>query len=402
MKIQLMVIFGGKSVEHEISVISAIQAIKHINRDKYNVIPVYMTRSQELYAGKNIDVIEAYQDIAKLTKEADRVALVKDGDKVYLVDHPSVRKFRKQKTEIDVAFPIVHGYNVEDGTLQGFLKTLGVPFVGCDVISSAVGMDKHVMKAVLKDVGIPVLDCVVYNKFEYEADREMIVSVCEEKFGYPVIVKPATLGSSIGITKAADKAEFAEALETAFSFATKVLIEPAIVNLREINCSVIGDIEDADASECEEPLNATNILSYEDKYIGNASKGAKNSDSQGMASLARQIPANISPEMRKEIRDLSVKAFKALGCNGVSRIDYLIDTDTNKIYINEINTIPGSLSFYLWEPLGISYEKMIDRLVQLALKRTRDEKGLLDTFETNVLSLCSSNSLGGGKGKLKV
>ena len=402
MKIQLMVIFGGKSVEHEISVISAIQAIKHINRDKYNVIPVYMTRSQELYAGKNIDVIEAYQDIAKLTKEADRVALVKDGDKVYLVDHPSVRKFRKQKTEIDVAFPIVHGYNVEDGTLQGFLKTLGVPFVGCDVISSAVGMDKHVMKAVLKDVGIPVLDCVVYNKFEYEADREKIVSVCEEKFGYPVIVKPATLGSSIGITKAADKAEFAEALETAFSFATKVLIEPAIVNLREINCSVIGDIEDADASECEEPLNATNILSYEDKYIGNASKGAKNSDSQGMASLARQIPANISPEMRKEIRDLSVKAFKALGCNGVSRIDYLIDTDTNKIYINEINTIPGSLSFYLWEPLGISYEKMIDRLVQLALKRTRDEKGLLDTFETNVLSLCSSNSLGGGKGKLKV
>ena len=402
MKIQLMVIFGCKSVEHEISVISAIQAIKHINRDKYNVIPVYMTRSQELYAGKNIDVIEAYQDIAKLTKEADRVALVKDGDKVYLVDHPSVRKFRKQKTEIDVAFPIVHGYNVEDGTLQGFLKTLGVPFVGCDVISSAVGMDKHVMKAVLKDVGIPVLDCVVYNKFEYEADREKIVSVCEEKFGYPVIVKPATLGSSIGITKAADKAEFAEALETAFSFATKVLIEPAIVNLREINCSVIGDIEDADASECEEPLNATNILSYEDKYIGNASKGAKNSDSQGMASLARQIPANISPEMRKEIRDLSVKAFKALGCNGVSRIDYLIDTDTNKIYINEINTIPGSLSFYLWEPLGISYEKMIDRLVQLALKRTRDEKGLLDTFETNVLSLCSSNSLGGGKGKLKV
>ncbi len=402
MKIQLMVIFGGKSVEHEISVISAIQAIKHINRDKYNVIPVYMTRSQELYAGKNIDVIEAYQDIAKLTKEADRVALVKDGDKVYLVDHPSVKKFRKQKTEIDVAFPIVHGYNVEDGTLQGFLKTLGVPFIGCDVISSAVGMDKHVMKAVLKDVGIPVLDCVVYNKFEYEADREKIVSACEEKLGYPVIVKPATLGSSIGITKAVDKAEFAEALETAFSFATKVLIEPAIVNLREINCSVIGDIEDADASECEEPLNATNILSYEDKYIGNASKGAKNSDSQGMASLARQIPANISPEMRKEIRDLSVKAFKALGCNGVSRIDYLIDTDTNKIYINEINTIPGSLSFYLWEPLGISYEKMIDRLVQLALKRTRDEKGLLDTFETNVLSLCSSNSLGGGKGKLKV
>lgn len=402
MKIQLMVIFGGKSVEHEISIISALQAIRHINKDKYDVIPVYITKEQEMYTGNDIASIESYQNLPVLLKKSSKVVFAKENGRVYLTDHPSVRKFKKMKQPVDIAFPIVHGCNVEDGTLQGFLKTLDIPFIGCDVISSAVGMDKHVMKTVLKDYGVPVLDCVVYTKFEYEKDSTTIMKEITDKYSYPVIVKPATLGSSIGITKVDNDEELEEALNTAFSFAIKVLVEPAVTALREINCSVVGDIEEAEASECEEPLNATTILSYEDKYIGNSSK---NSESQGMASLARQIPANISAEMRAYVRELAVKTFKALGCNGVVRIDFLYDTAADKIYVNEINTIPGSLSFYLWEPMGIPYEKLIDRLVELSLKRVRDEKNLLSSFDTNVLSLCSNSSLGGAKGskgKLKV
>ena len=402
MKIQLLVVFGGKSVEHEISIISAIQAINHIDKSKYDVIPLYLTKNLEFYTGEKIASIDAYKNISQLLKDSQKVVFTKENDGVYLVEYPSAIKFRKFKKRIDIAFPIVHGSNVEDGSIQGFLKTLGLPFIGCDVVSSAVGMDKHVMKTVLKEYSIPVLDCVVYNKYEYERDSAKILSAIKEKYNYPVIIKPATLGSSIGISKAADDAELEESLATAFSFASKVLIESAITNLREINCSVIGDIEEAEASECEEPLNASTILSYEDKYMGNASKSAKSADSQGMASLARQIPANIPAELRAEIRALAVKTFKVLGCNGVSRIDFMIDVDTNSLYVNEINTIPGSLSFYLWEPLGISYTKLIDRLVQLCLKREREEKNLLNSFDTNVLSLCSSGALNGAKTKTGV
>ncbi len=403
MKIQLAVLFGGKSVEHEISIISAIQAIHHLDREKYEVIPVYMSKAADFYIGDDIDKIESYRDVSALLARSKRVVFVKDGDRVILTDHPQDKRFRREKREVDVVLPVVHGTNVEDGTLQGFLKTLGVPFVGCDVTASAVGMDKHVMKAVLRDYGIPVLDCRVYGKTAYLTDRDQILSGVKAAFSYPVIVKPVNLGSSIGISKVSNDDELAEAIDLAFSFANRVLVERAITALREINCAVIGDGDEAIASECEEPLNATTILSYEDKYLGNASskggsKGGKNGGSQGMASLSRQIPANISKDMREEVRSLAVRTFQALGCNGVSRVDLMLDGDENKIYVNEINTIPGSLSFYLWEPIGIPYTKLLDRMIDLALKRVRDEKTVTYAFDTSVLSNCTSDALGGAKG----
>ncbi len=403
MKINLAVLFGGKSVEHEISIISAIQAINNLNKDKYEIIPVYMTKSNEMYTGEKIGLISSYNNVPELLKSSRKVTFINDNGRVYLTDHPFVKKFRKEKTLIDVIFPVVHGTNVEDGCLQGYIKTLGVPFVGCDVTASALGMDKHLMKLALKDAGIPVLDCVVINKFDYDSNSESAISKIKAMSDYPVIVKPINLGSSIGITKAKTDDELSDALDVAFSFASKVLVERAVTSLREINCSVAGDIEEAEASECEEPLNATDILSYEDKYVGgNSSKGAKgckggSTDSQGMASLARKIPADISTERRTEIREMAVRAFKALGCNGVSRIDFMIDGAEDKVYVNEINTIPGSLSFYLWEPLGISYDKLLDRMIQLALKRVRDENDINYTFDTNVISLCNDNALGGVK-----
>lgn len=391
MKIRLAVIFGGKSVEHEISVISALQACEYIDRDKYEVIPLYMTKTGEFYTGEQMGNIERYRDIPALLKESTRVLLLNEEDRVDLVRYPMKKFGNNVLGSIDVAFPIVHGTNVEDGTLQGYLQTLGLPYVGCDVLSSAVGMNKYVMKTVFKDNDIPVLDCVCCNLTDY-ADVEKLMDGVEGKFPYPVIVKPINLGSSVGISKASDRGQLEEALNLAFTFAPKVLIEPAIRQLKEINCAVLGDELEAEASECEEPLNAEEILTYEDKYIGG---GKSKGGSKGMASLSRAIPANISQERREEIRQMAVRAFKCLGCSGVARIDFMIDKETDKVYLNEINTIPGSLAFYLWEPVGVSYPQLLERMIQLALKRHRENRKLTFSFDTNVLA---GVKLGGAKG----
>lgn len=393
MKIRLGVIFGGKSVEHEISVISAIQAIYSLDKDKYEVVPVYITKDGKFYTGEKIGQIEAYENIGELLKESTRIILVNTGEQVEMFRYPFKALGKNSLGTIDMAFPIVHGTNVEDGALQGYLKTLGLTFVGCDVLASAVGMDKYVMKTVLKDQGIPVLDCRCYLSGDF-GEPEKVMDDIEKQFGYPVIVKPVNLGSSVGITKAKDRESLYDALTTAFDYAQKVLVERCIENLKEINCSVLGDCEEAEASECEEPVNSDEILSYEDKYIG----GAKDSGSKGMASTKRLIPANITDEQRTQIRELAVKAFKALGCNGVSRIDFMIDKDNGSIWFNEINTIPGSLSFYLWEPLGVSYGKLLDRMIELALKREREQENITYSFDTNVLSGMHFGGTKGAKG----
>jgi D-alanine-D-alanine ligase len=393
MKLKVAVLFGGKSTEHEISIISAIQAIGSMNKDKYEVIPVYMTKNNDFYVGESIGTIEEYTHIPELLKKSTQVIWVKDGDRVSLVRYPMKKFGNNVITQVDVAFPIVHGTNVEDGTLQGYLATLGLPVVGCDVLSSAVGMNKYVMKTVLKDNDIPVLDCKCYTWKDYE-DVDGLVAKIEAAFSYPVIIKPLNLGSSIGIKKASDREGLLEALELGFEFSKKILVEHAISNLKEINCSVLGDYESAEASECEEPVNSDEILSFEDKYIGGAKGSAKGQGgSKGMASLKRKIPADISSEMRDKIRKMAVDAFICLGCSGVSRIDFMIDMDTNEVYLNEINTIPGSLSFYLWEPLGMKYEHLLDNMIQLALKADRENHKVVYSFETNVLE---GVHLGGG------
>lgn len=395
MKINVAVMFGGKSVEHEISVISALQAAQHLDREKYTIIPIYITKQGKMYTGPQVGNIQSYRNIDSLLRTSQQVILTNEDGKVIMVPYPL--KFhlgKKEETVIDVVLPIVHGTNVEDGTLQGYLKTLGVPFVGCDVLASAVGMDKHLMKLVFREAGIPVLDSRCFLKTDFIHQEAQVVSTVEEVFGYPVIVKPVNLGSSVGISKAHDRAELIDALDLAFQFSATALVERAITDLREINCAVLGDIYEAQASECEEPLNATDILSYEDKYMA----GGKNAGgSKGMASLARKIPADISPELREQIRGMAVRAFQAIGGNGVARIDFMIDTADNTVYLNEINTIPGSLSFYLWKPVGISYPQLLDRMLQLALKRAREEGDITYSFDTNVLENCSFGSPKSGK-----
>ena len=391
MKTKIAMMFGGKSVEHEVSVISGIQAILSMDTEKYDVIPVYLTKKNEMYIGEDIGKIECYKDIEGLLKRSQRVIMINEGEKVRLVSYPLKRFGKNTEIDIDIVFPVVHGTNVEDGALQGYLKTLGVPFVGCDVTASAIGMDKFIMKAVLKEAGVPVLDAKVYTLSDY-SEFEALLDDVEKTFGYPVIVKPVNLGSSVGISVAKSRVELANSVDDAFRYATKVLVEHAISNLREINCAVLGDENEATASECEEPIHTKDILSYEDKYVNNAKSGG----SKGMASVSRKIPAELSPEKREEIRELAVKSFKKLGCCGVARIDFMVDEDNGKLYFNEINTIPGSLSFYLWEPIGVPYKELLDRMIQLAQKRVRTEAGLTFTFDTNILSTAG---FGGNKGK---
>ena len=382
--------FGGKTVEHEVSVISGIQALKSMDTDKYEVIPVYMTKENDMYTGPDIGKIESYRDIPALLKHSQRVIMVNDGGRVQLVPYPAKMFGGQKPVAIDIAFPVVHGTNVEDGALQGYLKTVGVPFVGPDVTSSAISMDKFITKAVLKEAGVPVLDAKVYTMSDYEYP-EKIADDIEKSFGYPVIIKPVNLGSSVGIGVAKSRYELIDAIDDAFRYAARVMAEHAISKLREINCSVLGDENEAFASECEEPLTSGEILSYEDKYVNSGgkkggSKGGSGSKGAGMANLSRKIPAELSPEKREEIRELAVKSFRALGCCGVSRIDFMIDEEEDKLYFNEINPIPGSLSFYLWEPVGVPYKELLDRMIQLALKRTRVEESLTFTFDTNILA----------------
>ncbi len=390
MKTRVAMLFGGKSVEHEVSVISGIQAYLNMDTDKYDVIPVYMTKENEMYIGPQVGEIESYKDIEGLLKKSQRVIMVNEGGQVKLVPYPPRKFGRNTPVEIDVAFPVVHGTNVEDGALQGYLRTVGIPFVGCDVEASALGMDKYLMKLVLKEKDVPVLDAQLYTLSDY-AEMDSLMDRVEQGLGYPVIVKPVNLGSSVGISVARNRVELAASVDDAFRYATRILAEHAVTNLREINCSVLGDENEAAASECEEPLHTKDILSYEDKYVS----GSKSGGSKGMASVSRKIPAELTPEKREEVRRLAVRAFQALGCCGVARIDFLIDEDDGSLYFNEINTIPGSLAFYLWEPVGVPYMGLLDRMIQLALKRLRAEGRLTFTFDTNILNQAS---FGGQKG----
>ncbi len=394
MKIKVGVFFGGKSVEHEVSIITAIQAIENMDKDKYDVIPIYITKDNKMFVGDLIGDISNYKDIDNLIKNSTQIMLAQKDDKVALL-RCEKKLFKDNVYDyIDIAFPIVHGTNVEDGTLQGFLKMFNIPYTGCDVMSSAVGMDKYVCKCVLKDNNIPILDCKCVSSRDYNINSDKIIKEIEKEFKYPVIVKPINLGSSVGIKIAKDRNELVDAIENAFTYARKILIERAIKNLKEINCSVVGDYESAKASECEEPVKTDEILSYKDKYISGGKKGGA---SKSMNASVLKLPAEIDKKTKDKIQELALKTFDVLGCSGVIRIDFMIDKDTKEIFVNEVNTIPGSLSFHLWKATDLNYTKLLDELISLALKRSREEKEITYSFDSNILSGVSMNSLKGSK-----
>ena len=349
-----------------------------------------------MYCGKFIEDISKYKNIDNLINKSYQVTLAQKKDKACLIR--CNKKFYENSLYdyIDIAFPIVHGTNVEDGTIQGYLKMFNIPYVGSDVISSSCGMDKYVCKCILKENDIPVLNCKCFNLKEYNENEKVIINEIEKEYLYPVIVKPVNLGSSIGIKIAKTQEELIEAIDNAFIYSNKILVEKAIKNLKEVNCSVLGDYEASEASECEEPVKSEEILSYNDKYI----HGREKLDSaKSMNAGVLKLPADITSYEKQTIQDLSMRVFKALGCSGVIRIDFIIDKDTNLIYVNEVNTIPGSLSFHLWKQTGINYTELLNRLINLSIKRNREEKNMIFSFDSNILSEYSTNGLKGLKGE---
>ena len=395
MKIKIGVIFGGRSVEHEISIITANQAMTNINEEKYEIVPIYISKAGLMYTGEKLLKLESYKDLDNLLKELTPITIVNNGRNVNIVRYPMKKLGNNIINTIDVAFPTMHGTNGEDGTIAGYLEMLQVPYIGCDMLSASIGMDKIMMRRVLKEAQIPSLDYVAFYSTDYIKEEEKIINEIEEKLRYPLIVKAGNLGSSVGIKKAKTDTELKEAIEYSMQFSDRVMVENAIVNLKEVNCSIIGDTSNAIASECEEPLGSDEILSYQDKYIsgGKTKAGEVAGGSKGMATLQRKLPAEISDEMKSEIQELAIKTFKVLGCSGVSRIDFLVDNDTNDVYVNEINTIPGALSYYLWEATGKTFEKEIDELVDIALKRKREREKLVFSYDQNILAL-QGNKIG--------
>jgi len=397
MKTNVAVFYGCRSVEHEVSIISAVQAMRAIDREKYEITPVYVTKEGEMYTGSDLFEIENYKNLPELIKRCNKVNFTRENGRVLMKYETSGLFSKKKEVSIDVAFPVVHGTNCEDGTIQGLFEYLNLPYVGCDILSSAVGMDKKVFKDVLKAANLPVLDCVCFRARQYMADKAAITAEIKEKIGFPLVVKPVNLGSSVGITKVNTETELDDAVMLALSFADNVLVEHAVTAIREINCSVLGNADNCEASVCEEPFMNDEILSYEDKYMGNSKNGEA---SKGMASLGRKIPADLSEEKSNEIRSLACDIFKALGANGVVRIDFIIDTETDTVYANEINTIPGSLAFYLWEATGVPYKELCDRLIDLAFRRQRNRENIAYTISTNILSGVSFGTKGTKGAKL--
>ena len=408
-KIRAAVFFGGPSVEHEVSVITAMQAIQALDKERYQVIPVYTTKTGDLYTGAHLSQLESYRNIPEALKTAQKVVLVKEGNEVQLVLAKQKRFGSSVVTGVDVALPIYHGTGGEDGVMQAHFERLGLPYTGPDVTSSAIGMDKWAAKAMFKLHGVPCVEGIKVTQSRYFSDPEEAAAAIEKAVGYPAIIKPYNLGSSVGIHKCRDRASLLEGLEDAFLYSRAVLAERAVQNLREINCAVLGDDDEARASVCEEPLNATDILTYADKYqSGGGGKtgsktgtkmGSKTGGSQGMQSLARVVPADLPAEVSETVQQLAIRAFRAIGACGCSRIDFLLDNATGELFANEINTIPGSLAFYLWEKTDLPFPALMDELVRLALKRQR-QKGLLHTsFETNLLQ---NAKLGGAKAGKKV
>ena len=398
MKINVGVIFGGRSVENEISVITAAQTMAAMNTDKYNIVPIYISKEGRWYTGDKLRTTDNYRDMAALLSSVEEVYLrpIYGDNHLYKVRKPLFGS--DVVTTLDVILPALHGTSGEDGSFQGMVEMTGIPYACPNPLASANGMDKITMKMILAESGIPVVGYEWFSDKEWLSEREVAIERCE-KIGYPLIVKPANLGSSVGIKAVHNREELIEATDNAIKYSKRIIVERLIERLKEINCSVLGDYYDCEASVCEAPVRSGEILSYEDKYLG----GGKNKPSEGMHSTVREIPANLPEATTNYIRETACKTFRVLACDGVSRIDFMIDEATGEVFVNEINTIPGSLSFYLWEATGVKFDELVDRLISIAFRRKRDSEFKTTSYSENIFAYQAAHGakLGGAKGAKK-
>ncbi|HAJ77459.1 MAG TPA: D-alanine--D-alanine ligase [Clostridiales bacterium] len=426
MKKNIVIIYGSKSTEHDISILTALQTYNAIDKQKYNVDLVYITHNGKWLIGPKLADINFYVRVNE--KKCKEVCILPCSNFLY------VKKFGgfKMCKKIDCAVLCLHGKNGEDGTIQGLLELSNIPYTSSGVLGSAVGIDKITMKEIFAYNDIPIVEHIVLNKNEF-INKKFKTKDITNKIKYPLIIKPNKLGSSIGLSLAKNAQELKSGLDLAFMFDDKVIIEKAVKNLKEVNISVLGDSEYCEISVSEEVQNKGGLLSFEKKYLANNSakttakctklhkksskidKNYKNFDNynlkkkkneveffnnnekfdnsncnnsgtkNGMQNLNRIIPANITTEQANEIQSLAKKIFGITNSSGVVRIDFMIDTKTGKVYANEINTIPGSLAFYLWEQSGLPFEKLIDKMIEIAEAENLKKNRLLTTFSSSVL-----------------
>lgn len=397
-KIQLGVMFGSRSCEHEVSIISAVQLMRAADRQTYDVIPIYISKKGEWFTGDPLFDIATYTPFDENRKGIRRVQLdLTAGSRALISREQGKGLFAKEQqvivARLDCVIPVFHGLHGEDGTVQGLLELCNIPYASSGVGASAVGMDKVYMKLFFQGCGFPVLPGRWFLRADWEKNPEEVMNDIEKNLPYPVFVKPASLGSSIGVTRANDRASLKEALELAFEFDRKTLVEKGLCEPLELNCSVLGYDGEAEASEIEMPISGGDLLTFMDKYGSNSTKG--------MAFLKRVLPAPIEPELKERIQKLSVDIFKAMDCKGVVRIDYMFDAPSQELYITEINTIPGSLAFYLWEACGLPYTKLIDRMVECAMKAEQDKEENNYAYTSDILKNISMGGKTGMKNGLK-
>jgi D-alanine-D-alanine ligase len=384
----IAVIFGSRSPEHEVSVITALQVMQNLDKDKYSVLPIYISKTGQWFAGdESLLKPETYKNLDALTKLSPVIC---DLSKLEIKKLTNPLPIANSQLNIDVVFPVFHGSFGEDGTIQGMLEMLNYPYTGCGVMASSLGMDKVLQKQVFASIGIPQVKHLWFNRTDWQANPDQVLSQLKS-LKSPLYVKPVNGGSSIGITKVKKVSDLKDAIDVACHYDRKILVEESAEGFKEINISVLGNSgSPLRTSICEQPVASTEVLSFSDKYESG------NSKTSGMASAQRLIPAPIKETTATKIQELAKLAYTALDCSGLSRIDFLVSKDEKTIYINEINTIPGSLAFYLWDKSGLSFPALLDELINLAESRHQDRQQSTFTFSNNLLANLSS-TLGGSK-----
>jgi len=392
-KQNIVVAFGGVSPEHEVSVITALQAINALKGSSYRPVPLYIGKDGRWLTGEYLLELEHFEDLEKVINNTYSCGFAHDDNSIPVLKEHEKRSLFSRPVTYNISAVLVsfHGSDGENGAFQGICNFYNIPYTGCGVLSSALGMDKVLAKEICRMHDIPVTPGHNFNEDTWIGKKAEIIQECAA-LGYPVIVKPVHLGSSIGVQKAANKTELTEAVEAAFRFDEHVLVEKAVHPLKEINCSVLGYANKVEASVCEQPKGQTETLSFEDKYQNEEGEG------KGMASTDRVIPADIPKKQTSYIQELSKRIFRLFGGAGIARLDFLINDETGQVYFNEINTIPGSFSFYLWDKSGYSFAELLEKLIEIARKTHQLRNHRVQSYDTNLLSQKAVKGLKGLKG----
>ena len=385
------VIFGGRSVEHDVSVVTGQQVMRAFPAERYDVVPIYIDRDGRWFTGDPLKDLNTFQQDVKAVAGVTSIVLSPDIRQHGLIVNPNPTGLfaKSQALRLDFVFPAIHGSHGEDGTLQGLFELADIPYAGCGVAASAVANDKWLSKLLLREQGVPVVDGLSFTRHEWEADPDAVIDQITAKFPYPVFIKPTTLGSSIGIGRADNEPLLRASIEVAANLDRRFIIEPAVLGCVEINCAVLGDDRSVRASVLEQPVSWEEFLTYEEKYL----RGG-----EGMKSADRIIPAPLTPELTERIQAIARAAFTGIGGRGIARIDFLVRPEQDEVFLNEINTLPGSLAFYLWQDTGLSNAELVEELVRIGREASADKRRSVYDYRTNLIALSASRGVKGTKG----